>query len=210
MTLVHKERNVYFDPLQIVYDVIRSNVLDPNPERRERSSEDERRWIFPTTPESNDENYPRIAIIHGRATVEEWTAGQFVEYIKDPAQKLVREVNSNIVRIPVTIGVFTKKTRHKSFEVTDYDGTKRYVENSAQVVWLLDRIQNALHRNRRAFIDKDTDIEIKDMEGAYEDNDFLWAGDIQMDIVIKNVWTNDIPNIIENIGLNLTVELTNG
>jgi len=210
MAIIHRERNIFFDPLQVVHDVIHANVLDPNPERRERPKESERKWIFPTTPEANDENYPRIAIIHGVANAQEWTAGQFLEYEKDASQQLVRAVNTNIVTIPVTVAVFTKKTKYKALEVVDYDGSKRFVENSAQVMWLLDKIQNTLMRNRRSFIDKDLDFTITDIEGTYEDNDFLWAGEISMTIVMKNVWTEDIPKIIGSYNQDLLIQLEDG
>ncbi len=207
MAQIHTERNVYFDPLQVVYDIISQNVLDPNPDRRERTSEGERKWIFPTTPEANDENYPRIAIIHGRVSFEEWTAGQFLEYEIDKPQKLVRAINTTIARIPVTVAVFCKKTRHKALEVVDYNGDKRYVENSAQAAWLVDKIQHELLKNRIKFIEKDIDIVVKDAEASYEDNDFLWAGDIACELIMKNIWTEDIPQIIANIGLSLTVDV---
>lgn len=206
MALVRKQNNTYFEPLQVVYDVINQNVLDPNKERSLSVKQSERRWVFPTMPEANDENYPRIAVIHGKPVISESQAGQLLETQFVP--NMVKDIYSNIVVIPVTIGVFTKKTSHKALEVNDYDGTKRFVENSAQVAYLLDRVQKALHSHRRDFIDKDMDIKIIDFEGAYQDNDFLWAGNINMEIVINNMWVDDITKIIDFINLNITVTLT--
>lgn len=215
MVLLYDQNNVYFDPLQVLYDLINANVEDPNSERLSRPTEKDRKWIFPTFPEANDENYPRIAIVHGSITFDEWTPFQFDNFVTNPDGIVTKEVFSNLVTIPVTIGVFTKKTRFKPFEVADYDGTKRWVGNSALVAYLMDRVQKAIHANRNLFIEKDMDIYIVNMEGVYEDLDFLWAGSINVEIIAKNRWTSNIApgniiggadqNPITSDDINLTV-----
>jgi len=210
MAQILTQRNVNFRPLEILHKVIFDNVRDPNVVRSSKPTPRERNWIFPDTPEANDENYPRIAIIQGKPRIEEWTAGQHLKDEIDTSKKLVREINSNLITIPVTIGIFTKKTKHQALEVDEYDGTKRFVENKAQVAYLLDRIQKEIHIHRIDFINEDIDMKILDIEGAYEDNDFLWAGHISMEIWMDNIWTRDIDKIINNIDLTIDVELIGG
>lgn len=209
MARILKQQNVYFEPLQVLFDVINSHVPDPYQERATRPTAREKRWIFPNTPEANDENYPRIALLHGNLTFEEWTAGQFLESQKNVGGG-ISEVNTNLAVLPIVVGVFAKKTSHRGLDVTDYDGTERYVENSMLVTHLLDKIQKEIHAHRTDFIDKDMEISILNMDGPYEDNDFLWAGNINMEVRMKNIWTEDISveKVIASLSYTFNIELT--
>src|SRR3990172_9808171 len=206
MARILNERNIYFAPLQILHDVIFNNVPDPNKLRAEQENPKDKKWIFPTTPEANDENYPRIALIHGRIRFEKWGADRLVTQVIDVPNKLVREIYADVAVLPVTVGIFCKKTTHKSLEVKDWDNTTRWVENSAQVAYLLDKVQNEIKRHREEFILKDIDFEILNAEGAYEDNEFLWAGNIDIELYMKNIWTVEYKKIIETISFDFTVE----
>lgn len=205
--------NIYFEALQVVYDILNQNIADPNSIRASKDTAREKQWIFPTYPEANDEWYPRLAIIHGQMRFEEWTPFRFYDWVTDDLGNITGEAFSNFVILPIRIGAFTKKTRHKSLEVQDWNQEKRFVENSAQVAWLLDRIQKTLLMHRDKFIEKGMDFDILTVEGIYEDLDFLWAGSVNIEVIMNNTWTNSFTDsgtgIITNIGgsnLNIDVD----
>lgn len=180
--------NIFFDPLQLIYDVLNQNIKDPNTVRASLPTEGQRRWIFPSYPEANDENYPRIAVLFGTPRHNYWTPYNFYDWGTDPSGNINREVFSNLITLPVMIGVFTKKTRHKPLEVVDYDGTRRWVENSAQVAFLLNQVQKEIFRHRDRFIAKEMDFTMTGIEAVYEDSDFLWAGHINLELLFHNIW----------------------
>ena len=194
---------VYVQPLQVLKDVIFNNVTDINSNRSSQSQAADRAWIFPTTPDENDERYPRLAIIPNRPTFDEH--GAFRIFKKEYSLgKVNNYVYGNFVVIPVTIGVFVKKKQ--TWPIIDYDGSTKYTQNSLQVAYLLDRIQKMLNAKRSVFIANELDFKITGMTFAYEDNEFLWAGEISIEILVKNYWTEtpDPTKIINQFVLSLT------
>ena len=190
MTFQTTENEIYFDPMQVVYDLLNSKVLDINEKRRELPRETEKRWIFPTLPEEDDENYPRVSIIPGRLRFEEFGADQIIGVVKDQNGNTISEVYGDIIIMPITITVFTKKkTAH---QVVFADGSKRTLQNSAQSAFLQGRIQKILKSNRKNFIESDMDVTIGELEQGYEDNEFLFAADIDCEITMKNIWTSEV------------------
>jgi len=181
--------NIYFEALQVLYDVLNQNIADPNSIRASKDTAREKQWIFPTFPEANDEWYPRLAIIHGQIRFEDWTPNRFWGWTTDSSGNVTGEAYSNFAILPIRVGAFTKKTRHKGLEVQDWNQEKRFVENSAQVAWLLDRIQKTLLMNREKFTEKGMDFDILTVEGIYEDLDFLWAGSVNIEVIMNNTWT---------------------
>jgi len=191
MPIDYTTKNIYFEPLNLIYDILNKYVPDINDVRLNRDKEGQRKWIFPSYPESNDENYPRIAVMQGRAYHVDWTPLQLETTILNVNDQTFYDVYSNLVTLPVTIGIFVKKTKDKAFQVTDYDGTRRYVQNGAQVLWLMDRAMKAILAHRSVFIQKGIDMTIIDQDAPFEDNDFLWAGMISLELVYLNRWTTE-------------------
>jgi hypothetical protein len=201
----YEENEVYFDPLQVLYDVLNQSIPDINEVRRELSSERERRWIFPTLPEENDNNYPRIALVAGQIQSEEFGGGRIVSEVRQLNNTMTSEVYGTVMTLPITIAAFTRKeTEH---EVVFADKSTRTLRNRAQAAWLGGRIAKELERNRDKFLEKDIDIFVKRVSGAYEDNNFLWASNVEIELVFKNLWNVDIRNedVIQEISLSVAV-----
>jgi len=106
------ETNIYFDPLRLLKSVIETNVLDINAIRRARSDESKREWIFPTTPDADDENYPRLALVQGQMTQEEFGAGRIICRVRDANGDIRSEMFGTIATVPITVGVFVKKKQN--------------------------------------------------------------------------------------------------
>lgn len=213
MTTVLKGRNhLSFAPMQQLYNLISNSVTDINSARLAKSTARERQWIYPSTPESNDENYPRIAIINEDIRFEEYGSGQFSGYEKNISGDVEHMVFTKVAILPVTIGVFVKrKQRHA---VPYYDGTNHTIQNTKQSDYLGEKIAKYIEMLRsQYFIPYNMDIKVTGVTRSYDDNDFLIAKNINAEIVMMDEWEIDLTDpastidVIKNINLNIDVEV---
>ena len=215
MTTVLKGRNhLSFAPMQQLYNLISERVTDINAARSAKSTSRERQWIYPSTPESNDENYPRVAIINEQVRFEEYGAGQY-SHMERSLGQAEHMVFTKVAIMPVTLTVFVKrKQRH---EVSYYDGTTHTIQNTKQSDFLGEKIAKFLEMYRQQyFIPNNMDIKIIGMSRSYDDNDFLIAKNIDCEIVMMDEWEIDLTDpsstigIIQNINLTIDVNKTGG
>lgn len=213
MTEVIKGRtHVSFKPMQAIYDLINTEVQDINSVRSAKATPAERQWIWPETPEKNDENYPRVAVVNSTIRFEEYGAGQHLEIERDISGNAEHIVSAKVAILPVTIGVFVK--RNQSHSATFYDGSAHTIRNSKQADFLGEKIAKYLEMLRsQYFIPLDMDIRITSVSRSYDDNDFLIAKNINAEIVMKDEWEIDLTDgastvgIIDTINTDIVVDL---
>ena len=216
MTTILKGRNhLSFAPMQQLYNLISTNVTDINLIRAAKPTAKEKQWIYPSTPEANDENYPRIAIMNQDVKFEEYGAGQFSGYERNLSGDVEHIVFTKVAVLPITIGVFCKRKQRHS--VTYYDGTTHTIQNTKQSDFLGEKIAKFLEMYRQQyFIPNNMDIKIIGMSRSYDDNDFLIAKNIDCEIVMMDEWEIDLTDpsstigIIQNINLTIDVNQTGG
>jgi len=199
--------NVFFKPMQFLYDLINTNIQDPNKERRESTNPKDRQWIFPNLPEANDENYPRIALIAGSIRFEEYGAGRFIETVTDSNGKWVSETRGMVAVLPFTIGVFVKKKQ--THKVEDNDKTLVDMQNTKLADYIGYRLARIMMSKRPEAIAKNMDLFLRDVTGTYEDNEFLYAKNIDVEFLIwfAEEETFDPDDVIRQISLSLTPTL---
>jgi len=210
MAEVFKGRNhASFAPMQALYNLISQKVADINPVRAAKPTARERQWIYPSTPEANDESYPRVAILCGAASYSDYGPGNFVRNEKI-AGNVVRIIYGRVITLPVTVTVFTK--RNQSHVVTLYDGSTVAMQNTKQTDFMGDKVAKLLETYRSAyFIVSNMDIRVNSVSQAYEDNNFLHAKTISATITMFDEWEMDLTDPastvenIANINLNVTV-----
>jgi len=188
-----KQNNIFFDPINLLYKVINDNVNDPNKLRADSENYKEKQCIFPTTPESNDENYPRIALISEDVRFETYGGSNYIEDIENGLtgsdRRVLRTHYGKVAIIPFTIGVFVKKKEKYSVEY--YDGTVHNIQNTKLSDYIGNQIAKVLQLNRRTFIDNNMDIRILSISSSYDNNSFTWAKNIRIEIELFDVWTKN-------------------
>lgn len=211
MTTVVKNRtHLMFKPMQVIYNLITNEITDINSKRSALPTPRERQWVYPTYPEAEDENYPRIALIAGTATPTPYGTGDFIEYERDISGNAEHMVFGKVVKLPITIGVFVKK--NQPHQVTYFDGTTHTIRNTKQVDFVGDLIPKIIYMFRsKYFIPENMDIKVVSVSETYEDNDFLYAKNISIEIEMFDEWEFDFTDpsstvgIIQNIDLNIDV-----
>ena len=203
------QTNIFFEPMNELFTLLNANVQDINSQRATNPDLKARQWVFPTTPEANDENYPRIALIPEAIKFEEFGAGRWLQTdVRN--NSVVREKFGRVATVPITIGVFCKKgQKHK---VVYFDDTTHQIQNSKQSDYLGYLVSNVIEKFRNNFISKNMDIKTTGISTSYEDNDFLWAKNIDIEILIYDVWQTDYSDgdLIKHISMNLTATPTGG
>ena len=205
MTLVIKGRNhLSFEPMQVLYNLINTNIQDINADRIATSGQ----WIFPTVPESNDENYPRVALINRNIRFEEYGAGRFIEYERNATTGDAEHmVFGKVAILPITIAVFVKKKQRH--EVEYYDGTTHPLTNTKQADYLGEKIEKYLEMLRETyFIPQKMDIKILGMSRSYADNDFLIGKNIDIELSLFDAWEYDFTDAGYNEGIIHNINLT--
>jgi hypothetical protein len=201
--------NVFFKPMQFLYDTINSGISDPNQERANQVDPQSRQWIFPTTPEAIDENYPRVALIAGNMRFEEYGAGRFIETVTDQSGNWQSETRGVIAVLPVTIGVFVKKKQF--FRVEDIDGSISTMQNTKLSDYIGYRIANLMVTARNAAIAKNMELKVSNITSSYEDNEFLYAKNVEIELMMFMAAETKFGDagLIKHIDLSVTVNLTN-
>jgi len=185
------QNNVFFDPMQVMYKVLTDTVIDVNKVRSIKETARERQWIFATTPESNDDMYPRLALIPGTVTFETYGAGNNLEQVDNGLtgndRRALRDHYGKIAIVPMTIGVFVRKKQ--KYEVSYYNGEIHKIQNSKASDWIGNEVAKQIQINRNEFIKAGIDVAINSISTSYEDNEFLWAKNIEVTITVMDVWT---------------------
>ncbi len=209
MTTILKGRtHLSFQPMQQLYNLISDKVTDINAIRRAKPTARERQWIYPTTPEANDENYPRIAIINENVRFEEYGSGRWIGYERNNVNEVEHIVFGKVAILPITIGVFVKKRQRH--EVEYYDGTTHVVQNTKQSDYLGEKIAKMIEMWREVyFIPYNMDITITGITRSYDDSEYLIAKNIEAEIVMLDEWEIDLTDpdstadVIKNIDLTI-------
>jgi len=203
-----------FAPMQVLYNLINEKVQDINATRRSKPTPSQRQYVFPTFPEANDENYPRIALVNENVRFSEYGSGRFLKYIKSGG-KVEHIVFAKVATLPLTISIFVKKKQKHA--VTLYDGSTIIVQNSKQADYLGDMIEKCIEMYREEyFIPNNMDIRILGVSRTYDDGDFLLVKNIDCEIEMFDEWELDLTSPestvgnIDNINLDINVEQVGG
>ena len=199
-----------FGPLQQIYNLINEQVQDINGVRSSETDLKKRQWIYAAFPESDDENYPRVAIINDDIRFEEYGDGQFVSYDKDNSGNVTHINYGKVAIMPISITVFVKKRQQHS--VTYYDGSVNNIQNGKQADFIGEKIAKFLEvYESQYFIPYNMNIEVKSVSKSYDDNDFLIAKTIECEVVLMDSWIDDLTSqdanekTIREIDENVTV-----
>jgi hypothetical protein len=194
--------------MQQVYSLINTEVEDINADRRSQSTPRKRQWIYPSTPNSDDENYPRIAILNDQIDFQEYGSGQYIETVRSAGQ-VQQIVYGRIAILPVQISVFVKKKQRH--QVTLFDGSAKVLQGKMQADFIGDKIAKFLEMyNQTYFIPNNMEIRVTSIGGTYNNNKFSYAKDIQAEIVMMDEWEEDFTDpgytdgFIQQIDLNVT------
>lgn len=211
VNIVLKGRNhLSFDPMQKLYNLINEKVLDINSVRRAQATQSGRQWIYPSTPEANDENYPRVSLINDNVRFEEYGSGQFYGYEKT-AQVVKHMVFAKVAIMPLSITVFCK--RNQKHAVSYYDGASHTIQNTKQSDFLGEKIAKFVEFYRsQYFIPYNMDIRVNSISRSYDDNDYLIAKTIECEIILMDEWEIDLSDPTSDVGnilnINTTINVT--
>lgn len=185
-TYNYTNNNVFFDAFKIIRDIVHNNISDINNYRASLTDSKAKQWIFPSVPEKNDDMYPRVAILHSDASEEDYGAGHFVTN-KYSGSVLTDTVYGSLITLPVVIAIFCKKEqRHQVTYLSD--GTTHNIKNGKQADFMINKIAKELQLNRSEFITKNMDYKLGNITLSYEDNDFLWAAHMTIEVYAMNNW----------------------
>lgn len=192
--------NPFIDVYNTIEYVLRTYVTDINAVRSALPTAIEKQWIFPYTPESLTLYYPRIAIILNSVSYSEFSAGQFYGYDTE-LDGSITESKANYVIMNLTIGVFTKK-KDKHLVTLPGGSSAKSIAGSLLNFYMLGEVQKALLNNRSYFLQNGVeDIEITGITPTYNDNEILFASNINLTVVMPNIWgtvytTDDLIKVI--------------
>jgi len=193
--------------LYYILDSIINTIPDINYRRANEVDTKDRRWVFPTYPEKNDENYPRASITFNRISVSEYGAGQYVQQIEDVNDEVIKEQFGQYLTVDVSTSIFVKKDQGHT--VVYDDGSTHLIKNENQCDYMSYKILNAIRQNRYKFIEQNFDIigELN-ITPAYDDNHFLFAATVDFKVITLSVWNINYPigSTIEIINYIPTVE----
>lgn len=207
-----EKNHIYFEPMQVLFDTLDTNITDINAVRAARPTATGRQWIFPTEPEANDEDYPRIALIAEDVRWEEYGPRRLIEQVRGVGNVLEKERFGKVAVLPITIIVFVKrKQRH---EVTLYDGSTKTIQNTKQADFLGSLISKVLMERRELdFIPLQMDIDVLASSRTYVNNEWSWGKQVDIEITMFDVWEIDYtggPSTpISTIDLDFTTNRTN-
>lgn len=180
--------NPLIDVYNILESVIRTNVQDVNETRRVLPTAREKQWIYPQTPEEELQYYPICAIVLNDISYNEFSANQFYGYQTDSVSGEVTDLKMNYAILNLTIGIFTKKK--DKFRVTlPNDTAERLIGGTLLNAYLTGKIVKAIQDKRDSFITSGIeDLVITRTDMNYVDNEILFASNINLTVVIPNIW----------------------
>jgi len=197
--------NVFFKPMQFLYDLIHNNIQDVNFSRRTSTNLKDHQWIFPEIPEANDELYPRIALIPGNITFEEYGAGRFIETVTDENDDWISETRGVIAVLPITIGIFVKKKQVHAVELLD--NSVQDMQNKKLSDYMGYQLVQLMISKRNNFISQNMEPFDVTSSESYEDGQFWYAKEVNL---VLKMWmaSSELFNPDDLIRhINLTIEI---
>jgi len=186
-----KTRNPLIELWNLLRNIIQDEVIDPNTIRATSDSIQERNWIFPENPESNDERYPRGTIKFSTLNTTPYSANDFVSEITDTDAAYKGDLKGRLLTIPVVIGIFVK--RGQGYKLTLNDNSIVTMKNQLLNDHLTLVVKNALLKNRDLLIAKRFEIvENITVVPSYDNSEFLFAGNVEFNVVTLDLWDDTI------------------
>ena len=178
--------NPLIDSYNLIEQVIRTYVTDPNSLRRGKTEASERQWIFPEVPESIDQFYPRIAILLNNFGYSENGAGRLHDIYNEAN---TQTVSGNWAVLELQVTLFIKK---KELYEVSYEGSDTKMRNKLLASFLINEISKQLDINRDFFItQKQADMTVGTIGDVYEDTNLTWAVDLPITISMPNTWVQN-------------------
>ena len=204
--------NPLIDVYNILESVIKTNVQDVNETRRVLPTAREKQWIYPQTPEEELQYYPICAIVLNDISYNEFSANQFYGYQTDSVSGEVTDLKMNYAILNLTVGIFTKKK--DKFRVTlPNDTTERLISGTLLNAYLTGKIIKVIQDKRDSFIlEGIEDLVITRTDMNYVDNEILFASNINLTVVIPNIWGKiyTTGELIDEINKTYTISYTLG
>lgn len=204
--------NPLIDVYNILESVIRTNVQDVNETRRVLPTARERQWIYPQTPEEELQYYPICAIILNDISYNEFSANQFYGYQTNSVSGEVTDLKMNYAILNLTVGIFTKK-KDKFMVTLPNDTTERLIGGTLLNAYLTGKIIKVIQDKRDSFIlEGIEDLVITRTDMNYVDNEILFASNINLTVVIPNIWGKvyTTGELIDEINKTYTISYTLG
>lgn len=204
--------NPLIDVYNILESVIRTNVQDVNETRRVLPTARDKQWIYPQTPEEELQYYPICAIILNDISYNEFSANQFYGYQTNSVSGEVTDLKMNYAILNLTIGIFTKK-KDKFMVTLPNDTTERLIGGTLLNAYLTGKIIKAIQDKRDSFIlEGIEDLVITRTDMNYVDNEILFASNINLTVVIPNIWGKvyTTGELIDEINKTYTISYTLG
>jgi len=108
-------------------------------------------------------------------------------------------VFGKIAILPITIAIFVK--RKQLHEVTYVDGTTHNIRNSKQADYLGELIQKSFEMYRNDyFISQKVDFRNIRVSRSYDDNDYLIAKNIDLELIMYDGWEYDFTDPLYDEG----------
>jgi len=181
------------NPLFKLYSVMNQlvdKISDINFERANSSNVKARQWWFPDSPEKNDYNFPRGAIVFGTPVIEFYGNDSYIQEITNDDNEVIKEQYGEFWTVPVTFSVFVKKGQIHS--VAYPDGTPHKLQNKKQADHMIYVVNNAIRTNKSILIENDMDTVGKPLiTPSYRDNDETFAADVTINIIVLSVWNKE-------------------
>lgn len=193
---IKRRNNISFQAMQLLYNFINTYIPDINADRLAVSGQ----WVYPTVPEAPNELYPRIALLNRTVTYEEYGAGRYMDTERNASTGQAEHmVFGKIAIVPITIAVFVK--RKQMHEVTYVDETTHTVRNSKQSDYLGELISKSLEMYKNDyFIPNKVDFRNLKTSRSYDDNDYLIAKNIDLELIMFDEWEYDFTDPAYNEG----------
>lgn len=204
--------NPLIDVYNILESVIRTNVQDVNETRRVLPTARDKQWIYPQTPEEELQHYPICAIILNDISYNEFGANQFYGYQTNSVSGEVTDLKMNYAILNLTVGIFTKK-KDKFMVTLPNDTTERLIGGTLLNAYLTGKIIKAIQDKRDSFIlEGIEDLVITRTDMNYVDNEILFASNINLTVVIPNIWGKvyTTGELIDEINKTYTISYTLG
>lgn len=204
--------NPLIDVYNILESVIRTNVQDVNETRRVLPTARDKQWIYPQTPEEELQYYPICAIILNDISYNEFSANQFYGYQTNSVSGEVTDLKMNYAILNLTVGIFTKK-KDKFMVTLPNDTTERLIGGTLLNAYLTGKIIKAIQDKRDSFIlEGIEDLVITRTDMNYVDNEILFASNINLTVVIPNIWGKvyTTGELIDEINKTYTISYTLG
>ncbi len=189
----------YFNIITKLGNFLNDNLVDVRKDRNNK------RWIFPTFPDS-DSNYPEIVINVKGIKYNENSAGRFLFEENDSSGNLKKYYSLDGVA-DISIYVLTEK--NSQFNTTR-NGKTLYLRNQPLNEFITNNIRDIFKWKRYEFLDDDFiyDVRLTGISEVFDDGPNTWACEINTSIVIRDIWVEEYSasnELISSYSLNMNV-----